>query len=56
MSVPVCDHCDGDILTSNPRWPGWCSPECRDAAHHYRPTTKRDRRATKAAERAEARA
>jgi hypothetical protein len=29
--IPTCDSCAGWIDTSNRRWPGYCSPGCREA-------------------------
>ena len=43
MPVPICDHCDGDVLSSNRRWPGFCSPSCRTAMHAKREAARRAR-------------
>lgn len=31
MSSAVCDECEQYIDVSNHRFPGFCSPDCRDA-------------------------
>jgi hypothetical protein len=28
--TPVCEQCGNYIETSNLRWPGYCTPLCRD--------------------------
>jgi len=36
MSVAVCDWCEAYVEASNLRWPGYCSPTCRDAHRAHR--------------------
>ncbi len=42
---PVCDTCDLDIEVNNQRFPGYCSPGCRDCASASREARRRERQA-----------
>lgn len=43
MSAAVCDWCSGWIEVSNHRFPGFCSPECRDEDRFHRDAIASDR-------------
>jgi hypothetical protein len=52
VSVVSCDYCAGWIDESNLRWPGFCSPGCRDRARQERHTGRdREKRTTNANDR-----
>ena len=42
MSAAVCDRCEGWIQVSNFRFPGFCSPACRDEDRAYRDAAASD--------------
>ncbi len=43
MSAATCDECAGWIDASNLRWPGYCSPDCRDTDRARRDAVASDR-------------
>ncbi len=43
MSAATCDECAGWIDFSNHKWPGFCSPECRDEDRARRDAAASDR-------------
>jgi hypothetical protein len=34
--IPTCSWCGAWIASGNARWPGYCRPTCRTAAHDAR--------------------
>lgn len=51
MSAAVCSWCGWWIEASNLRWPGFCSPACRNADRQHRQAVRDRRRQARAATR-----
>jgi len=48
MTTVSCLWCDGWIEASNLRWPGYCSPSCRNADRQHRQAEQDHRRQARA--------
>ncbi len=48
MSTVSCLWCDNYVEATNLRWPGYCSPACRDADRRERQTADARRKAAHA--------